>query len=1149
MRFNLRALLSAIAACALLASPLTTLAQNAAGSIRGTVTDQQGAVILNADVVVTNKATAEVRKTSTGNDGLYVVENLPPGEYEVKIQAKGFATQILNARVQVQVTISGDTTLRAGTTDEIVEITADAPVIDRQNYKIDGVITRERIENLPLNGRSFLSLAMLEPGVSVEFTSDPGPSPQNFFRVSIAGASQALTRISVDGATANDRITGGTSQNYSQETVEEFQITSFNFDLSTGNTSAGAVNIVSRTGGNEYHGSGFFFFRDHNLAGFPGLRRPCDGLPGSHPQCGDPNIRARLEDPFFARRQSGFTLGGPIKKDKLFWFTNLEYTNQVGARTITHTDPIFHGLNHIGSPRFVGKLFNLRLDYKANAKHSGFLRASLDVNRNLSASGSLESTWDSTRNHSDQFLGGVTSVLKQNLVNDVRFSYSFQSSRLRSPDESECTNPIFCFNLGGTRITVPGGITVGNNTNTPQNRVLRTYQLTDNVNWIKGSHRSRFGGNWEHFYGQGSWGLLSTGLMSLYSPAQVQLQNPALYALLPATLRSTTAGTPSFADILRLPVSSAVAIGVGDGGQPPAYNREKAQHIDSYRLYFQDAWQIRPNFTFNWGMAWSFEDNIVSHDLDKPAYLKPVIGDLRPTRQDYNNFQPAIGIAWSLGKQKDTVIRAGAGVYHNSTNLIYTRLRERGFIGPAGNGLIVVNTGLVPNPFAGQPGHAPTLFFPVPTAMTGQQMLSILPAVKSALTALWGTGQDISIRGVDVVKQADSIGVGSIYDHDSTTGYTVHTTAGIQRQLTPNMGIAVDFVHRRAVHFGAFEGVYSVDVNRWDRRTVTAVDPITQKVTNVRNPVIPVCTGTQASVPKFPCSTGPIHVFRSALNSRYLGLFVKFDRRFSRGVQFTASYAFSRYSIWNGIISNDDLDASYGIAGNDVPHRLAFSGIWDLPDYNGSSRFARGVINGWQLSTIWQMVSPPPLSVSVGSFDLEGDGTSTFLLPGIKINDFGRGASKADVFRAVAAYNSSIAAAAKPLPPNPTNAQLSACNLIVNGVRMCGLRTPLDQVLPIIALPPNFSNGDTFLTHDLRLTRVFPIGEKVRLSVIAEGFNIFNIANLTGYSGTLNASTAAPTGQPQPPQPLTFGQPSNRFNQVFGSGGPRAFQLAARVSF
>ena len=1120
MRLMLRALAAAsVILTLLLVLNISVSAQSAVGSIRGTVVDQHGAVIQNAAVTVTNKATGEARRANTGGDGIYGVENLLPGEYEIKIQAKGFATQLLNVRIQVSVTSSGDASLRAGTADEVVEVTSEAPILDRQNYKIDGVITRERIENLPLNGRSFLSLAMLEPGVAVEYNSDPGPAPQNFFRVAIAGAPSQFTRISVDGATANDRITGGTSQNFSQETIEEFQISSFNFDLSTGNTSAGAVNIVSRTGGNDLHGSGFFFYRDHNMAGFQGFRRPCDPV-ARHPQCGDPAVREKLEDPFFARRQSGFNLSGPVKRDKLFWFTNFEYTNQVGARTISHTDPVFFGYNHIGSPLFKGKLFNVRLDYRVNSKHTAFIRGSSDINHNLSGTGNLESTWSSTRNNSEQAIAGLTSVLKQNVVNDFRFSYSFQSSLLRSPNSSECTDPFYCFDLGGTRISVPGGITVGNDTNTPQNRVLRTYQWTDNLNWVKGAHRVRFGGNWEHFYGQGSWGLLSEGLMSMFSPAQVASQNPALFATLPATLRTTTAGTPTFADILKLPVSSAVAIGVGDPGQPPAYNKDIAARNDSYRLYFQDAWQIKPNFTFNYGIAWSFEDNIVSHDLDKPEYLKPVLGDLRPTRQDYNNFQPAIGIAWSLGSKKDTVIRAGTGIYHNSTNLIYTRLRERGFIGPAGNGLIVVNTALVPNPFAGQPGQAPTLFFPVPTTMSGEKLLSILPAVKATLAARWGTGQDISIRGVDVVKQADALGVGSIFDHDVTTGYTFHTTAGIQRQLTSNTGISIDFVQRRGIHFGGFDSAYQVDANRWDRRRVVSVNPTTGAVTSVRDPVIPECTGTQSAIPKFPCSTGPIHVFRSALNARYLGLFVKVDRRFSKGVQFTASYALSRYKTWNGITTYDDLDASYGINAGDVPHRFTFSGIWDLPDYHGDSRFARNMINGWQLSTIWQMVSPPPMTVSVGSFDPEGDGTNTLLLPGIKINGFGRGVSKADIINAVGEYNRLYPTA------------------------VTGRRTPLNQVLPAVVLPSNFSNGDSFMTHDLRLTRLFSVTEKVKLSVIAEGFNIFNIANLTGYSGTLNAQVAA--GQVQP---LTFGQPTNRVNQVFGSGGPRAFQLAGRLSF
>src|SRR5262245_60655005 len=204
-----------------------------------------------------------------------------------------------------------------GANTETVVVTSDVGQVNTSDYKVDGVITRERIENLPLNGRSFLSLASLEPGIDVTFEPNPGPFGNNYFRVSIAGSTSSLTRISVDGANVNDRITGGTSQNFSQETVQEFQITSFNFDLSFGNTSSGAVNIVSRTGGNDFHGSGFYFFRDHNMAAFPAFRRPCDPVL-RNPLCADPaqsaDLLKRQEDPFFARRNMGVNLGGPIKK-------------------------------------------------------------------------------------------------------------------------------------------------------------------------------------------------------------------------------------------------------------------------------------------------------------------------------------------------------------------------------------------------------------------------------------------------------------------------------------------------------------------------------------------------------------------------------------------------------------------------------------------------------------------------------------------------------------------------------------------------------------------------------------------------------------------------------------------------------------------
>src|SRR5262249_37778113 len=194
-------------------------------------------------------------------------------------------------------------------------------------------------------------------------------------------------------------------------------------------------------------------------------------------------------------------------------------------------------------------------------------------------------------------------VISPRMVNEARVSYSFFSNILRPPNETECNDPRVCFNLNGPQIG-GFGLTIGNDTNVTQNRILRTYQYNDNFTWQKSKHRVRFGGNWEHTYGHGSWARIFQGAFSLYSPATVQTQNPALYAQLPATLTSITAGVPTFADIMRLPVSGAVSIGVGDPKQPAGYNYDDATRDNTIRFYIQDTWRLTSKFTLNYGIAW-----------------------------------------------------------------------------------------------------------------------------------------------------------------------------------------------------------------------------------------------------------------------------------------------------------------------------------------------------------------------------------------------------------------------------------------------------------------------------------------------------------------------------------------------------------------
>jgi len=1131
------------------------LAQNATGSITGTVTDPNNEVIANATVTVTRKATGAVRKVTTRGGGTYSFENLFPGVYEVKVEAQGFVTQLQTLPVEVGNTTTGDFSMTVGVTNQTIEVTGASPIINTTDTTVGGVVNRDRIENLPLNGRSFLSVAALEPGVNITYApNSTAGNANNFFQVSIDGASQQSTVISVDGSRVNNRVTGGTSQNFSAETVQEFQISALGFDLSSGTVSAGAINIVSRTGANDLHGSGFFFFRDHNMAAFPGFKRPCDPT-AFNPLCDLPGARERLEDPFFVRRQYGGTIGGPIKKDKLFFFGAYEQNDQVGARPITFSEPALFGYTHVAQQPSKGHLAGVRLDYTINQKHNAFLRAGLDNNNGVSGM-NLESNWIASDNYAYQTQMGLTSALSAKLVNDFRFSYSYSRNRLAPPTQAQCEqiggDPTFCFGLNGPLITLFGGMRIGTAVNVSSDSHQRTYQWTDNINWTTESHRLRFGGNWEHSNNHGTWNRQAAGAFSAFSPATIQTQNPAIYKALPASLKTGYTGPrATFAELLQLPMSGTLSIGIGDPSQPAPYRYDEILANDHVRFYLQDGWQVRPGFTLNYGLGWSFENNVFYDDIDLPRYLAPLLGDkLGGPKDQYKNFDPAFGFAWALGKEKKMVVRASASLHHISPNVGFFNLNQRILFGPAGNGLqSAVGSALV-NPEA-TPG-APLLDFRAPTSFTLADMLAFLPAAKAQLTTdilSRFNGQDLSVRGVEVTKTVQGAGaLDAIYNTDSSVApYMFHINAGSQREIVRNLAVSIDYVMRRGVHFGAFEQFFP-DLNRWNNfapgYTLGPSGAVNQ-ASLVRTPVIPACVGAQNRDPKAQCSLGPIQYGLPGILSRYSALQVKVDKRFSNSFQFTGAYALSRYTTFSSITNNNNLFEGFGVSGANPRHRFTFSGIWDLPKFKGDQRFLRGLLSGWRLSTIMEMRTGNPISVTLpGALDIDGDGTSTSLLPGTKVSSFGYNLNADDIRKLVDHYNATF--------PAPKDTPLT-------GIPVGPQRDAIGTALPYIILPDKFQNDDSFLTHDLRVTRSIRITEKVRLNLIGEGFNIFNIANLTGYSGALNAyirpippSQTNPQGTPgRPPNQneFTFGQPNNRVSPIFGTGGPRAFQLAARLSF
>jgi hypothetical protein len=415
---------------------------------------------------------------------------------------------------------------------------------------------------------------------------------------------------------------------------------------------------------------------------------------------------------------------------------------------------------------------------------------------------------------------------------------------------------------------------------------------------------------------------------------------------------------------------------------------------------------------------------------------------------------------------------------------LWRRLEERGYIGPLGNGRQQVPHTSFTNIFPGilnlNNGQLVAVGAALPpsgvlTNMTVGQFMQIYNAQIAAVTQqLTRTNFDLSVRGIQIGKTA-----ANLYPLDYPVQRSYHMNAGFHRDLGHDMIVNVDFVRRVFVNtlLGA------LDYNRFNRF-----------INGVQTPVIPRCTSAaQRNDPNAQCSNGAITFWTPAGREVYNGLLVKLDKRFSNRYLFTASYALTNRHGVNGISNLDNWFANWGPTG--ARHILNLSGLVDLPW-------------GFQVGFISAMSSRGPLTPSIPNVDLDGDGITTTPIPGVDFNCFNRGCGKSDLASAVAAWNSTYA----------------------------GKRDARNQLIPTLTLPASYEFGDWFSSQDIRVTKNFVLKDRYRFSIFGEWFNVFNIANLGGYSFNL-ANTA------------NFGQPTSRAGQVFGSGGPRALQIGGRFSF
>lgn len=1020
------------------------------GTIIGRITDSNGAAISSAIIVVTNKENGLKRSLIPSEGGDFSASALLPGIYELSADASGFRQIAREVVVEAGRITSVTLAAEVGPASEQVTVQAAIPQMSYESHEISGIITPSQVDSVPLNGRSYLELAKLEPGAQ-----QPARASNNRTLVPLLGAPAGqngrATRVTVDGGSVMEVGNGGAAMGFSQEVVQEFQVATVNFDLITDAAASGVVNVATRSGSSQFHGSVFNFFRDHHLAAYPGLNR-------------DPTN----PNPYFQREQFGVALGGPIRKDRAFFFATFERNEQHGAIATELVTPEFASLSRIvASPTYVDQVTG-RTDLHLSDKTIVFLRYSHEGSFSFApttvsgvVTATYPSAWSRQPAWADQSILGLISQLSTQKVNDFRFSYFFVSGAQQAPLPSDC---FACLGLGAPSITVRPDLFIG--TSTTDTVLGRRYQLTNLFTWQKGSHRVQLGGDWETARGGRTDIANEPVTMTLFAPQRVRtfnaLQPPNHQIPLPASFLA-------IADILQLPLQN-FTVGIGDPRVPQA-GFKYSRVAPLVYLFTQDNWRLLPHFVVNYGLGWTY-DAPLNYDLHKPEYLASVLeaAGLAPTQRNWKDFSPSLGFAWNLRANGKTVIRGGAGLYYDAQTPYGIADPERVSLGPRGVGRGSYFSGGIRDPITNT-----LLNFSNPTTYTGASLLQVLPIIRANLAQLRGDpdNRDFSVTNIGVDKQ------GSVDAVDFPSVSATHCSLGVQHEFARDLVVSADVVLRKFRHIGTPPGL--LDANRFS---------------SAGGPVLPFCSDAQRADPAALCSLGPIFVNSGIGGARYEGLLVRADKRLSHNLEFLASYAYSS-NVGNNFSNGFDDENPLGSRGpldRDLRHNLSLSGLTSLPRH-------------FEIGLVVSYASKPPFSAFLGGLDLNGDGTTGDLLPGSTVGAFNRGMGKPDLERLVAQFNANYA----------------------------GKHDARGAAIPSIILPSQLAFGDAFLTQDLRLSREFHFTDRWRLSLIAEAFNAFNVANLSGRSGDLLSPG--------------FGQPTSRVTQVFGSGGPRSVQLAARISF